>query len=131
MSARRHWVRSLGGRGFNPGANHPQNNSSPNPFLRPNPPTGDFNRHERLFPLSLRGWPTLSSRIPSGMACPPQKGQISCRCRGCLVPGVVAAKKARVAEVSFPAYRPIHDRIAEQRPAITFPFVLCLWCSHG
>ena len=45
------WVRSLGGRGFSPGANHPQNNSSPNPFLRPNPRTGDFNRHERLFPL--------------------------------------------------------------------------------
>ncbi len=29
----------------------PQNNSSPHPFLRPNPRTGDFNRHERLFPL--------------------------------------------------------------------------------
>jgi hypothetical protein len=29
----------------------PQNNSSPNPFLRPNPLTGDFSRHEPLFPL--------------------------------------------------------------------------------
>jgi hypothetical protein len=44
-------LRSLGGRGFSPRANHPQNNSSTNPILRPRPRTGDFNRHERLFPL--------------------------------------------------------------------------------
>jgi len=43
--------RRVAGESKDPGANHPQNNSSPNPFLRPNPPTGDFNRHERLFPL--------------------------------------------------------------------------------
>ncbi len=51
-------LRSLGGRGFKftlriegPRRKPPQNNSSPNSFLRPNPRTGDFNRHERLFPL--------------------------------------------------------------------------------
>ncbi len=51
-------LRSLGGRRFKftlrvegPRRKPPQNNSSPNPFLRPNPRTGDFNRHERLFPL--------------------------------------------------------------------------------
>src|SRR5258708_36121255 len=51
-------LRSLGGRRFKftlrvegPRRKPPQNNSSPNSFLRPNPRTGDFNRHERLFPL--------------------------------------------------------------------------------
>src|SRR6266481_4054318 len=29
----------------------PKKNSSPNPFLLPNSRTGDFNRHERFFPL--------------------------------------------------------------------------------
>jgi len=43
-------LRSLGGRGFSPGANHPKQ-FFPHPFLHPNPRTGDFNRHERLFPL--------------------------------------------------------------------------------
>jgi len=43
------WVR--------PGANHPKTILPPNPFLRPNPPTGDFNRHERLFPLFFSSIP--------------------------------------------------------------------------
>ena len=52
------WVHSsplLRRPGLQPRRKPPQNNSSPNPLLRPNPRTGDFNRHERLFPLfSLR-----------------------------------------------------------------------------
>src|SRR5882762_2220882 len=39
--------------GLQPRRKPPQNNPFPNPFLRPNPRTGDFNRHERHLPAFL------------------------------------------------------------------------------
>jgi hypothetical protein len=49
-------LRSLGGRGFSPGANHPKTILPPIPIPHPNPRTGDFNRQERLSPFfSSRG----------------------------------------------------------------------------
>src|SRR5258708_4953257 len=72
-------LRSLGGRSFKftlrvegftlriegPRRKPPQNNPSPNPYLRPNPRTGDFNRHERLFPL-------FTSRASEARFCVPR-----------------------------------------------------------
>jgi hypothetical protein len=43
---------SLGGRGFSPGASHPQTNL-PQSLSPPQPTTGDFNRQERLFSVFL------------------------------------------------------------------------------
>jgi len=51
--------------GLQPRRKPPQNNSSPNPFPRPKPRTGDFNRHERFFPLFSSGLAYPSRCLPA------------------------------------------------------------------
>ena len=77
----------------------PQNNSSPNPFL---PPTHapvistGMNVSSRF---SLRGWPTLSFRVSSGMACLPQEAFVK---GGFALPLVRHPDRNGLLSLSFP-----------------------------
>jgi hypothetical protein len=64
----------LGGRGFSPGANHPKTILPPIPFSALTHAPVISTGMNDSFRFSLRGWPILSSRVSSRMACPPRQG---------------------------------------------------------